>query len=67
MQDLTEAAWQARVSDADIARVIQNGKGAMPAFGPEQPDARRLNMLGVQALVEHIRALRDTSEPQEPS
>jgi mono/diheme cytochrome c family protein len=34
--DLTREEWQAKVSDADIANVIRNGKGKMPKF--ELPD-----------------------------
>lgn len=49
--DLTQAVWQARVTDEQLAETIRRGRGRMPAFG-ELPDAvvqglvRRIRMLG---------------------
>jgi len=47
--DLTDAAWQAKVTDADIAKQIHEGKGLMPKFDtlPEPV---------VQGLIARIRA-----------
>ncbi len=48
--DLTNADWQDKVQDADIAATIKNGKNKMPKF--ELPDSV------VQGLVARIRASR---------
>lgn len=51
--DLSRPEWQASVTDAQIAAVIQNGKGAMPAF--QLPSStieglvRLVRLLNVQA------------------
>ena len=58
MQDLTDREWQAATSDEEIAAVIVNGRERMPAYGPGAPRERRLNQLGIRALVRHIRRLR---------
>jgi len=50
--DLTDAAWQRRTTDGDMAAVIKNGKNKMPRF--DLPDA----VIG--GLVVRIRALRAT-------
>lgn len=50
MPDFTDAAWQESVTNEDIARVIVQGRGAMPAFGDT------LQPQGIAALVELIRA-----------
>jgi cytochrome c oxidase cbb3-type subunit 3 len=49
--DLTDAAWQAKVTDADIAKQIHEGKGLMPKFDT-LPDAV------VSGLIARIRASR---------
>lgn len=48
--DLSREDWQSRVTDAEIAGTIQNGKGKMPKFDlpPEV----------VQALVGKVRSFR---------
>jgi cytochrome c oxidase cbb3-type subunit 3 len=46
--DLTREDWQAKVTDPEMAAVIKNGKGKMPAFS-QIPDAM------VQGLVMRIR------------
>ncbi len=51
MPDLTQAAFQAQRSDAQLAEVILKGRGMMPAFGQELTEA------GAEALVQHIRKL----------
>jgi cytochrome c oxidase cbb3-type subunit 3 len=51
LPDLTQAAWQAQRSDAEIAQVIIDGRGMMPPFGAEITEA------GVAALVEHVRGM----------
>lgn len=48
--DLTREDWQAKVSDGEIAFVIQNGKGKMPKF--EVPGAV------LSGLVARVRAVR---------
>lgn len=48
--DLTDAAWQERVTDAQIAETIRKGRNKMPAF--ELPDQV------IQGLVQRIRAGR---------
>ncbi|HZT31532.1 MAG TPA: PQQ-binding-like beta-propeller repeat protein [Bryobacteraceae bacterium] len=51
--DLTSPAWQAGVTDADLARIIERGVPgtAMPAFGS------RLSGVQIQAVAAHLRAL----------
>jgi cytochrome c oxidase cbb3-type subunit 3 len=48
--NLTQAEWQAKVTDQDIADVIRNGKNRMPRFD-FPPDV-------VMGLVARIRATR---------
>ena len=48
--DLTREEWQAKVSDAEIAAVIKNGRNKMPKFDVPDPVIR--------GLVERIRGLR---------
>jgi cytochrome c oxidase cbb3-type subunit 3 len=48
--DLTNADWQATVSDADIAALIKNGKNRMPKFDLPGPV--------IAGLVAHVRGLR---------
>jgi mono/diheme cytochrome c family protein len=50
-RDLTDAAWQATRSDADLAAVIRDGKPPMPAF------ASLLSPQQIQALIGKIRRL----------
>jgi cytochrome c oxidase cbb3-type subunit 3 len=50
--DLTDPAWQDRVTDAQIAEVIRKGRNKMPAF--ELPDQV------VEGLVKRVRAARAT-------
>jgi mono/diheme cytochrome c family protein len=56
--DLTDPAWQARVTDEAIAEVIRRGRGRMPAFS--LPDAT------VRSLVQLIRLLGGASRPAPP-
>ncbi len=49
-RDLTDPAWQGKVSDADIAASIRSGKDKMPKY--DLPDGV------VQGLVARIRALK---------
>ena len=49
--DLTSAEAQAR-SDEQMAAVIREGRGMMPAFGSQ------LNEQGISAIVAHMRTLR---------
>lgn len=48
--DLTDAAWQGKTSDAEIAAIIKNGKDKMPSFDLPDPV--------LQGLVARIRQLR---------
>lgn len=48
--DLTREDWQAKVTDGDIASVIQNGKGKMPKF--------EIPADVVSGLVARVRAVR---------
>ncbi len=49
--DLTSAAV-AKMTDAELTRVIHDGKGNMPAFGTRLTDAQ------IRSLVAHIRSLQ---------
>ena len=49
--DLTDPSWQASRSDEQLTQVITQGRGMMPAFGPQLAPA------GIAALVQHIRTL----------
>jgi mono/diheme cytochrome c family protein len=52
LPDMASAAFHEARSDAQLAEVIQKGRGLMPAFGQELSEA------GVAALVRHVRALK---------
>lgn len=52
VRDLSNAEWQASVTDEEIAQVISGGRGLMPRFDD------RINPRGVEGLVRFIRALR---------
>ncbi len=59
MPDFRDPQWQAAVRNEDIARVIVQGRGAMPPFG----DA--IQAQGVAALVELIRGFGEAgARPQ---
>lgn len=49
--DLTDAEVQGR-SNAELARVVREGRGLMPGFG------QQLNERGIEAIVGHVRTLR---------
>ena len=49
-RDLTTAAWQASVTDEQLARSIKAGKGKMPPF--DIPD------IAITALIGRVRAHR---------
>ena len=51
-RNLTDAAWQADVSDERLYNSISNGRGKMPAFG------RKLSEAEINALVAHVRRLK---------
>lgn len=52
-RDLTDAAWQAEVSDERIYNSIANGRGKkMPAF------AKKLSGAELEGLVAHVRGLK---------
>jgi mono/diheme cytochrome c family protein len=50
-RDLTDAKWQATVSDDRLASSIRRGRGRMPPFG------RKLTGAEIRALVEEVRSL----------
>ncbi len=50
--DIAAASVQDALSDEQIARVILEGRGMMPAFGSQ------INDRGIAALVAHVRTLR---------
>lgn len=58
-RDLTDAQWQAEVSDERIFNSIMNGRnvrGNMPAF------ANKLNEKDVNSLVEFVRRMKGTQQ-----
>lgn len=55
--DLTAAALQARLSDADFRRIIREGKGQMPPFGKMLDDDE------VTDLLAYLRSLSRSSPP----
>jgi mono/diheme cytochrome c family protein len=57
VRDFTDAAFQARASTDDIARVIMTGKGQMPAFGAS------LSAPKIQALSGHVKRLGKKPQP----
>jgi mono/diheme cytochrome c family protein len=52
LPDLGDPAFHAARSDAQLASVIREGRGMMPAFADQLTDA------GVAALVTHVRTLK---------
>ena len=60
LKDLTTPEWQASATDEAIAAIIENGREQMPGFGANAPRERRLNQLGIRALVRHVRRLGET-------
>ncbi len=51
-RDLTDAKWQADVSDERLYNSISAGRGKMPAFG------KKLSKEEIEALVAHVRGLK---------
>ena len=51
-RNLTDAKWQAEVSDERIFNSITNGKGKMPAWG------KKLSETQINALVAYVRKLK---------
>lgn len=51
-RNLTDAKWQAEVSDERIFNSISNGKGKMPAWG------KKLSEPQINALVAYVRRLK---------
>ena len=61
LADLSDPAWHAQRTDAQITQAIREGRGMMPAFGKQlRPD-------GIDALVKHIRTLAPSAEPSTPT
>jgi mono/diheme cytochrome c family protein len=57
-RNLTDARWQASVTDERIAAAIRRGPGAMPSF------EKKLSAGEIDALVTHVRHLRKEPEPR---
>jgi mono/diheme cytochrome c family protein len=51
-RNLTDATWQAQVSDERLFNSISNGKSKMPAFGKKVSEAQ------INGLVAHVRTLK---------
>ena len=51
-RNLTDAKWQAEVTDERLFNSISNGKGKMPAFGKKLSEAQ------VNGLVSYVRSLK---------
>jgi mono/diheme cytochrome c family protein len=51
-RDLTDAKWQAQVSDERLFNSISNGKGKMPAWGKKFSEAE------INSLVTYVRSLK---------
>ncbi|MEO8072285.1 MAG: cytochrome c [Acidobacteriota bacterium] len=51
-QNLTDADWQAKVSDEHIFNIITNGRKKMPTFG------KKLSEEEINSLVDYIRKLK---------
>ena len=51
-RNLTDAKWQAEVTDERLVNSIHNGKGKMPAFGKKLSDSQ------INALVAFVRTLK---------
>lgn len=51
-RNLTDAKWQAEVSDERIFNSITNGKGKMPAWGKKLSEAQ------INALVAYVRKIK---------
>jgi len=51
-RDLTDASWQAGVSDEHLYNSISNGRGKMPAWG------KKLSGAEINALVAYVRGLK---------
>ena len=51
-RNLTDAKWQAEVTNERLSNSIRNGKGKMPAFGKKLSDAQ------INALVAFVRTLK---------
>ena len=56
-RDLTQLEWQTSVTDAQLVKIIKEGKDKMPAFN--LPDSV------VQGLVAHVRGLAETPREKE--
>lgn len=58
LADFTDPAWQSETSDEEIAQVIMQGRGMMPAFEQVAPQ-------GITALTAHIRAMNREATPEQ--
>src|SRR2546423_11375730 len=51
-RNLTDAEWQAKVSDEHLFNSIANGRGKMPSFG------KKLSSAQIESLVAYVRSLK---------
>jgi mono/diheme cytochrome c family protein len=51
-RDLSNASWQAAVTDEEMRQVIRDGRGAMPAFG------NVFSIDKIDNIVKHVRTLK---------
>ena len=51
-RNLTDASWQANVTDEHLFNSISNGRGKMPAFG------KKLSTAEINSLVDYVRSLK---------
>lgn len=58
LADFTDPTWQTETSDEEIAQVIMQGRGMMPAFEQIAPQ-------GITALTAHIRAMNREPTPEQ--
>jgi mono/diheme cytochrome c family protein len=57
-RDLTNASWQASVTDEELRQLIRDGRGQMPAFGAIFSVDR------IDTVVKHVRTFRKPSKPK---
>lgn len=56
--NFTDAAWQKRESDAELAKILKEGKNLMPKYeGPESD---------IPALIAYVRSFGKTATPEKP-
>jgi mono/diheme cytochrome c family protein len=61
LPDFASDTWQRSRSDSQLAQMIRDGRGMMPAF------KKRISDEGVAVLVQHIRKLGEVAAEPEPT